>query len=156
MAAAYLDPNLNHALCPGVKPRLSAGMERPPGMLERLLKIFHYFESSSEPCTWASNIRHGDATDVRVRTCGISFSLSFFLSFFLSAPLSISLSLSLVLCLNIFTSPSTFPSELLLLCWSFPLLTVNSWVFFPWSLLFFNHVSLWFFSCCGQSSFSLG
>ncbi|XP_042561984.1 focal adhesion kinase 1-like isoform X2 [Clupea harengus] len=65
MAAAYLDPNLNHALCPGVKPRLSAGMERPPGMLERLLKIFHYFESSSEPCTWASNIRHGDATDVR-------------------------------------------------------------------------------------------
>lgn len=69
MAAAYLDPNLNHALCSGVKPRLSAGMERPPGMLERVLKVFHYFESSSEPCTWASNIRHGDATDIRVSMC---------------------------------------------------------------------------------------
>ncbi|XP_062395578.1 focal adhesion kinase 1 isoform X3 [Sardina pilchardus] len=65
MAAAYLDPNLNHALCSGVKPRLSAGMERPAGALERVLKVFHYFESSSEPCTWASNIRHGDATDIR-------------------------------------------------------------------------------------------
>ncbi|XP_063055838.1 focal adhesion kinase 1 isoform X3 [Engraulis encrasicolus] len=66
MAAAYLDPNLNHALCSGVKPRLSAGgMDRPPGALERVLKVFHYFESSSEPCTWASNIRHGDATDIR-------------------------------------------------------------------------------------------
>ncbi|XP_041962545.1 focal adhesion kinase 1 isoform X20 [Alosa sapidissima] len=65
MAAAYLDPKLNHALCSGVKPRLSAAMERPPGALERVLKVFHYFESSSEPCTWASNIRHGDATDIR-------------------------------------------------------------------------------------------
>ncbi|KAL2083901.1 hypothetical protein ACEWY4_019419 [Coilia grayii] len=65
MAAAYLDPNLNHALCAGVKPRLSAGMDRPPGALERVLKVFHYFESTSEPCTWASNIRHGDATDIR-------------------------------------------------------------------------------------------
>ncbi|XP_076137259.1 focal adhesion kinase 1 isoform X6 [Alosa pseudoharengus] len=65
MAAAYLDPKLNHALCSGVKPRVSAAMERPPGALERVLKVFHYFESSSEPCTWASNIRHGDATDIR-------------------------------------------------------------------------------------------
>ncbi|XP_030639160.1 focal adhesion kinase 1 isoform X1 [Chanos chanos] len=65
MAAAYLEPNLNHALSQGVKPRFTVGMERPPGAMERVLKVFHYFESSSEPCTWASNIRHGDATDVR-------------------------------------------------------------------------------------------
>uniref|UniRef100_A0A673N980 Focal adhesion kinase 1 n=1 Tax=Sinocyclocheilus rhinocerous TaxID=307959 RepID=A0A673N980_9TELE len=49
----------------GVKPRFSAGMERTAGALERVLRVFHYFESSSEPCTWASNIRHGDSTDVR-------------------------------------------------------------------------------------------
>ncbi len=66
MAAAYLDPNLTHALNQGVKPRFSAGMERTAGALERVLRVFHYFESSSEPCTWASNIRHGDSTDVRV------------------------------------------------------------------------------------------
>ncbi|XP_051577736.1 focal adhesion kinase 1-like isoform X3 [Myxocyprinus asiaticus] len=65
MAAAYLDPNLPHALNQGVKPRFSAGMERTAGALERVLKVFHYFESSSEPCTWASNIRHGDSTDIR-------------------------------------------------------------------------------------------
>ncbi|RXN31702.1 focal adhesion kinase 1-like isoform X5 [Labeo rohita] len=65
MAAAYLDPNLTHALNQGVKPRFSAGMERTAGPLERVLRVFHYFESSSEPCTWASNIRHGDSTDVR-------------------------------------------------------------------------------------------
>lgn len=29
------------------------------------VKVFHYFESNSEPTTWASIIRHGDATDVR-------------------------------------------------------------------------------------------
>uniref|UniRef100_A0A8B9R8K8 non-specific protein-tyrosine kinase n=1 Tax=Astyanax mexicanus TaxID=7994 RepID=A0A8B9R8K8_ASTMX len=65
MAAAYLDPNLNHALNQGVKPRFSGGMERAVGAMERVLKVFHYFESSSEPCTWASNIRHGDSTDIR-------------------------------------------------------------------------------------------
>uniref|UniRef100_A0A8C2HS72 Focal adhesion kinase 1 n=2 Tax=Cyprinus carpio TaxID=7962 RepID=A0A8C2HS72_CYPCA len=65
MAAAYLDPSLTHALNQGVKPRFSTGMERTPGALERVLRVFHYFESSSEPCTWASNIRHGDSTDVR-------------------------------------------------------------------------------------------
>uniref|UniRef100_W5MLW0 non-specific protein-tyrosine kinase n=1 Tax=Lepisosteus oculatus TaxID=7918 RepID=W5MLW0_LEPOC len=65
MAAAYLDPNLNHALGSGAKSRLSMGMERSPGALDRVLKVFHYFESNSEPSTWASNIRHGDATDVR-------------------------------------------------------------------------------------------
>uniref|UniRef100_A0A8C1QY90 non-specific protein-tyrosine kinase n=1 Tax=Cyprinus carpio TaxID=7962 RepID=A0A8C1QY90_CYPCA len=65
MAAAYLDPSLTHALNQGVKPRFSTGMERTPGALERILRVFHYFESSSEPCTWASNIRHGDSTDVR-------------------------------------------------------------------------------------------
>uniref|UniRef100_A0A673NCR6 Focal adhesion kinase 1 n=1 Tax=Sinocyclocheilus rhinocerous TaxID=307959 RepID=A0A673NCR6_9TELE len=54
--------NRNHN---GVKPRFSAGMERTAGALERVLRVFHYFESSSEPCTWASNIRHGDSTDVR-------------------------------------------------------------------------------------------
>ncbi|KAJ8334058.1 hypothetical protein SKAU_G00396970 [Synaphobranchus kaupii] len=65
MAAAYLDPNLNHALVSGAKSRLSMGMERSPGALDRVLKVFHYFESNNEPSTWASNIRHGDATDVR-------------------------------------------------------------------------------------------
>ncbi|XP_061110851.1 focal adhesion kinase 1 isoform X3 [Conger conger] len=65
MAAAYLDPNLNHALVSGAKSRLSMGMERSPGALDRVLKVFHHFESNNEPSTWASNIRHGDATDVR-------------------------------------------------------------------------------------------
>ncbi|KAK1173035.1 focal adhesion kinase 1 isoform X13 [Acipenser oxyrinchus oxyrinchus] len=65
MAAAYLDPNLNHTLGSGAKSRLSTGMERSAGALDRVLKVFHYFESSNEPCNWASNIRHGDATDVR-------------------------------------------------------------------------------------------
>ncbi|XP_038664669.1 focal adhesion kinase 1 isoform X5 [Scyliorhinus canicula] len=63
MAAAYLDPNLNHAAGSGAKSRLS--MERSPGAMERVLKVFHYFESDNEPSTWAMNIRHGDATDVR-------------------------------------------------------------------------------------------
>lgn len=65
MAAAYLDPNLNHAPSSNAKSRLSTGMERSPGAIERVLKVFHYFETNSEPATWASNIRHGDATDVR-------------------------------------------------------------------------------------------
>ncbi|XP_075067763.1 focal adhesion kinase 1 isoform X3 [Mixophyes fleayi] len=65
MAAAYLDPNLNHTPNSNAKSRLSTGMERSPGAIERVLKVFHYFESNSEPATWASNIRHGDATDVR-------------------------------------------------------------------------------------------
>uniref|UniRef100_A0A672Z3K1 Focal adhesion kinase 1 n=1 Tax=Sphaeramia orbicularis TaxID=375764 RepID=A0A672Z3K1_9TELE len=50
-SSSYLEPNLNH----------SSGT----GSMDRVLKIFHYFETNSEPCTWASNIRHGDATDVR-------------------------------------------------------------------------------------------
>ncbi|CAL8355063.1 unnamed protein product [Arctogadus glacialis] len=33
--------------------------------MDRVLKIYHYFETNSEPSTWASNIRHGDATDIR-------------------------------------------------------------------------------------------
>ncbi|XP_055966888.1 focal adhesion kinase 1 isoform X4 [Sorex fumeus] len=65
MAAAYLDPNLNHTPSSGTKAPLSTGAERSPGAMERLLKVFHYFESNSEPTTWASIIRHGDATDVR-------------------------------------------------------------------------------------------
>lgn len=65
MAAAYLDPNLNHTPSSSTKSHLGTGMERSPGTMERVLKVFHYFESSSEPTTWASIIRHGDATDVR-------------------------------------------------------------------------------------------
>ncbi|XP_036064254.1 focal adhesion kinase 1 isoform X13 [Onychomys torridus] len=65
MAAAYLDPNLNHTPSSSAKTHLGTGMERSPGAMERVLKVFHYFESSSEPTTWASIIRHGDATDVR-------------------------------------------------------------------------------------------
>lgn len=69
MATGYPDPNVNnHGLSQGVKPRFSGGMERPPGTLERVLKVFHYFENSSEPSTWASNIRHGDSTDIKVGT----------------------------------------------------------------------------------------
>lgn len=67
MATAYLDPNLNHALAGGAKSRLSTGTERAPGAPDRVLKVFHHFESNNEHSTWSSNIRHGDATDVRVR-----------------------------------------------------------------------------------------
>ncbi|XP_049585760.1 focal adhesion kinase 1 isoform X7 [Syngnathus scovelli] len=75
--SSYLEPNLNHSAASGcgVKSRSggtgvgtsgSAGcLERTPGSIDRVLKIFHYFETNSEPSTWASNIRHGDATDVR-------------------------------------------------------------------------------------------
>ncbi|XP_048658167.1 focal adhesion kinase 1 isoform X25 [Marmota marmota marmota] len=65
MAAAYLDPNLNHTPHSSAKTHLGPGMERSPGAMERVLKVFHYFESNNEPTTWASIIRHGDATDVR-------------------------------------------------------------------------------------------
>uniref|UniRef100_A0A668AD97 Focal adhesion kinase 1 n=1 Tax=Myripristis murdjan TaxID=586833 RepID=A0A668AD97_9TELE len=79
-SSSYLEPNLNHSSAGGcgVKSRSggpggtgvstsgsAGGLERPPGSMDRVLKIFHYFETNSEPCTWASNIRHGDATDVR-------------------------------------------------------------------------------------------
>uniref|UniRef100_A0A669CK79 Focal adhesion kinase 1 n=1 Tax=Oreochromis niloticus TaxID=8128 RepID=A0A669CK79_ORENI len=59
-SSSYLEPNLNHSTSGS-----AGGLERPPGSMDRVLKIFHYFETNSEPCTWASNIRHGDATDVR-------------------------------------------------------------------------------------------
>ncbi|KAM7075520.1 focal adhesion kinase 1 isoform 9-T11 [Molossus nigricans] len=65
MAAAYLDPNLNHTPNSSTKTHLGTSVERSPGAMERVLKVFHYFESNSEPTTWASIIRHGDATDVR-------------------------------------------------------------------------------------------
>ncbi|KAJ8004731.1 hypothetical protein DPEC_G00139340 [Dallia pectoralis] len=68
MASAYLDPSLNRpaGLCGGaVEPRVSLGLERSLGTMDRVLKIHHYFESNSEPSCWASHIRHGDATDVR-------------------------------------------------------------------------------------------
>ncbi|KAM7382650.1 hypothetical protein PAMP_002372 [Pampus punctatissimus] len=79
-SSSYLEPNHNHSAAGGcgVKSRSgmpggtgvgtsgsAGGLERPPGSMDRVLKIFHYFETNSEPCTWASNIRHGDATDVR-------------------------------------------------------------------------------------------
>uniref|UniRef100_A0A673LLI2 Focal adhesion kinase 1 n=1 Tax=Sinocyclocheilus rhinocerous TaxID=307959 RepID=A0A673LLI2_9TELE len=63
MATAYLEPN--HTLGAGAKARLSAGTERAPGAPDRVLKVFHHFENNSERSTWSSNIRHGDATDVR-------------------------------------------------------------------------------------------
>lgn len=81
-SSSYLEPNLNHSTAGGcgVKSRSgmpvgtsvgtsssAGGLERAPGSMDRVLKIFHYFETNSEPCTWASNIRHGDATDIRVR-----------------------------------------------------------------------------------------
>ncbi|KAJ8290772.1 hypothetical protein GJAV_G00017320 [Gymnothorax javanicus] len=61
MAAACRDPPLNHVLGQGAKSRLSMGTDRPPGGMDRVLKVFHFFEMSSDPC----NIRHGDATDIR-------------------------------------------------------------------------------------------
>ncbi|XP_046874797.1 protein tyrosine kinase 2aa isoform X1 [Hypomesus transpacificus] len=61
MATAYLDPNLNQALVGGAKP----GVGQAGGVSERLLKVFHHFESNSEHDSWASNIRHGEATDIR-------------------------------------------------------------------------------------------
>lgn len=81
-SSSYLEPNHNHSSTGGcgVKSRSgmpgstgvgtsgsAGGLERPPGSMDRVLKIFHYFETNSEPCNWASNIRHGEGTDVRVR-----------------------------------------------------------------------------------------
>ncbi|XP_029975836.1 focal adhesion kinase 1-like isoform X8 [Salarias fasciatus] len=67
MATAYLDPNLNHALLEGAKSRLSAGgTDRTmAGSMDRVLKVFHPFETNTEDSLWSSNIRYGDATDVR-------------------------------------------------------------------------------------------
>lgn len=88
-SSSYLEPNHNHSGAGGcgVKSRSgmpsgtgvgtsgsAGGLERAPGSMDRVLKIFHYFETNSEPCTWASNIRHGDATDVRVRHTNVSLS----------------------------------------------------------------------------------
>lgn len=69
MATAYLDPNLNHAFLGGAKSRLSAaGSDRTAaGSVDRVLKVFHHFETNTEQDFWSSNIRYGDATDVRVR-----------------------------------------------------------------------------------------
>ncbi|TSO47151.1 Focal adhesion kinase 1 [Bagarius yarrelli] len=68
MATAYLEPSLSHGVGAGVKSRLSGGTERSAPAPDRVLKVIHYFESKSEHSehsTWCSNIRHGDATDVR-------------------------------------------------------------------------------------------
>lgn len=105
-SSSYLEPNHNHSSAGGcgVKTRSgmsgstgvgtsgsAGGLERAPGSMDRVLKIFHYFETNSEPCNWASNIRHGEGTDVRVRlrnkenivSIGVFFSSLFsFLVFF--------------------------------------------------------------------------
>ncbi|XP_054909984.1 protein tyrosine kinase 2aa isoform X4 [Poeciliopsis prolifica] len=67
MATAYMDPNLNNAFLAGAKSRLSAGgSDRTmAGSVDRVLKVFHYFETNIEHSFWSSNIRYGDATDVR-------------------------------------------------------------------------------------------
>ncbi|KAM3858193.1 focal adhesion kinase 1-like [Diretmus argenteus] len=68
MATAYLDPNLNHTLTlGGAKSRLSAGgSDRTiAGSVDRVLKVFHHFESDNEQSSRSSNVRYGDATDVR-------------------------------------------------------------------------------------------
>ncbi|KAG7240952.1 hypothetical protein INR49_026127 [Caranx melampygus] len=67
MATAYLDPNLNNTLLGGAKSRLSAGgSDRTmAGSVDRVLKVFHHFETNTENSCWSSNIRYGDATDVR-------------------------------------------------------------------------------------------
>uniref|UniRef100_A0A3B5MS47 Focal adhesion kinase 1 n=1 Tax=Xiphophorus couchianus TaxID=32473 RepID=A0A3B5MS47_9TELE len=67
MATAYMDPNLNNAFLAGTKSRLSAGgSDRTmAGSVDRVLKVFHYFEANTEHSFWSSNIRYGDATDVR-------------------------------------------------------------------------------------------
>uniref|UniRef100_A0A8C9YD67 Focal adhesion kinase 1 n=1 Tax=Sander lucioperca TaxID=283035 RepID=A0A8C9YD67_SANLU len=64
-SSSYLEPNLNHSAVGGCGVKSRSGMPGGTGSMDRVLKIFHYFETNSEPCTWASNIRHGDATDVR-------------------------------------------------------------------------------------------
>ncbi|XP_051926283.1 protein tyrosine kinase 2aa isoform X7 [Hippocampus zosterae] len=68
MATPYMDPNLNHALLDGgAKSRLSAGGpdRTAAGSVDRVLKVFHHFETNTELSSWSSNIRYGDATDVR-------------------------------------------------------------------------------------------
>ncbi|XP_034400870.1 protein tyrosine kinase 2aa isoform X2 [Cyclopterus lumpus] len=67
MATAYLDPNLNHALLGGAKSRLSTGVSdrTMAGSVDRVLKVFHHFETNTEHSCWSSNIRYGDATDVK-------------------------------------------------------------------------------------------
>ncbi|XP_078811341.1 focal adhesion kinase 1 isoform X10 [Oryzias latipes] len=67
MATAYLDPHLNNILLGGAKSLLSTGgADRTmAGSMDRVLKVFHYFETNIEHNFWSSNIRYGDATDVR-------------------------------------------------------------------------------------------
>uniref|UniRef100_A0A8C5AGD8 non-specific protein-tyrosine kinase n=1 Tax=Gadus morhua TaxID=8049 RepID=A0A8C5AGD8_GADMO len=69
MATAYLEPSLNRALLADAKSRLSAGVSERAiagASVERVLKVFHHFESNTDVhSSWSSNIRYGDATDVR-------------------------------------------------------------------------------------------
>ncbi|CAL9691571.1 unnamed protein product [Knipowitschia caucasica] len=70
MATAYMEPNLNHSFL-GAKSRLSTGATdrtvagSASGSVDRVLKVFHYHETNTEHSCWYSNIRYGDATDVR-------------------------------------------------------------------------------------------
>uniref|UniRef100_A0A8B9KI24 non-specific protein-tyrosine kinase n=1 Tax=Astyanax mexicanus TaxID=7994 RepID=A0A8B9KI24_ASTMX len=110
MATAYLDPNLNHALGGGAKSRLSTGTERAPGAPDRVLKVFHHFESNNEHSTWSSNIRHGDGTDVRVREPG-NEDLVHSAQMHVSGPLSFSLFLCLRYELRIRYLPKGFLNQ---------------------------------------------
>uniref|UniRef100_A0A3B4BD95 Focal adhesion kinase 1 n=1 Tax=Periophthalmus magnuspinnatus TaxID=409849 RepID=A0A3B4BD95_9GOBI len=71
MATAYMEPNLNHTFLGGAKSRLSTGASdrtvagSVSGSVDRVLKVFHYHETNTEHSCWYSNIRYGDATDVR-------------------------------------------------------------------------------------------
>ncbi|XP_077598939.1 protein tyrosine kinase 2aa isoform X9 [Stigmatopora nigra] len=68
MATPYTDPNLNQALLDETaKSRLSAGASDRivGGSVDRVLKVFHHFETNTELSSWSSNIRYGDATDIR-------------------------------------------------------------------------------------------
>uniref|UniRef100_A0A8C5ASX4 non-specific protein-tyrosine kinase n=1 Tax=Gadus morhua TaxID=8049 RepID=A0A8C5ASX4_GADMO len=62
-SSSYLETGRSHSAAAGCGVKSRSG--RPVGSMDRVLKIYHYFETNSEPSTWASNIRHGDATDVR-------------------------------------------------------------------------------------------
>ncbi|KAF7210967.1 transcript variant X4 [Nothobranchius furzeri] len=67
MATAYLDSNLNNPLLGGPKTQLSLGVSdrTMAGSVDRVLKVFHHSEINTEQSFWSSNIRYGDATDVR-------------------------------------------------------------------------------------------
>lgn len=75
MATAYLEPNLNNPLLGGAKSQLNAGVSdrTMAGPVDRVLKVFHHFEINTEQNFWSTNVRYGDATDVRVRRPHLKF-----------------------------------------------------------------------------------